>query len=121
METRKALDRTALDKDGRVRSGRKKRLYTPTEQKIVLLLLKNDGFIRKSKRQICQETDSCRGSVNAAIRSLRNKGVLIIEYRQDDTGSCQASDYRLGNSLTEDVIDEILLTNPCVSQSFEGV
>lgn len=119
METSKQFDRTTFDKDGRVRSGRKKRLYTPTEQKIVLLLLENGGFIRKSKRQICQETDSCRGSVNAAIRSLRNKGVLIVEYRQDDTGSCQASDYRLGGSLTKDIIDEILLTNPCIPQNFD--
>lgn len=112
MDTNMQPDQAACVKDGRVRSGRRKRLYTPTEQKIVLLLLANGGAFRKTKRQICEQTDSCRGSVNAAIRSLRSKGVLDVEYRQDDSGSCQANEYRLGDSATREMLDELLWTNP---------
>lgn len=114
METEMSFDRNVIIKDGRVRSGRRKRLYTPTEQKIVLLLLENGGTVRKTKRQICKQIDSCRGSVNAAIRSLRNKGVVNVEYRQDESGSCQASEYRLDCNMTKDILDEILWTNPYV-------
>lgn len=98
--------------DGRVRSGRKKRLYTPTEQKIVLLLLECGGTFSKSKRQICDLTQCCRGSVNTAVRSLMGKGIIRIEYRRDESGSCQANDYFFADGVSGDVLEEILHFNP---------
>lgn len=114
METNTQIEQFKNAKDGRVRSGRKKRLYTPTEQRIVSLLLEHGGTFKKSKRQISEQTNCCKGSINTAIKSLCNKEILKVKYQQDEFGSCQANIYSLRDNVTQEDLDEIVVTNPYV-------